>query len=67
MAAENTRTQGKHFQYYSTGYRQLLKIKNNLYRQHLYPTHTRTYHNMLNPNQRKMYDGKFVWLNYRSI
>lgn len=43
------------------------KIKNNLYRQQLYPTHTRTYHNMLNPNQQRMYNGKFVWLNYRSI
>lgn len=43
-----------------------VKIKNNLYRQNLYPKHTRTYHNMCNPNQRSMHDGKFVWQNYKS-
>lgn len=43
-----------------------VKIKNNLYRQSLYGKHTRTYHNMCNPNQRSMHNGKFVWQNYKS-
>lgn len=43
-----------------------VKIKNNLFRQSLYAKHTRTYHNMCNPNQRSMHDGKFVWQNYKS-
>lgn len=43
-----------------------VKIKNNLIRQQLYLPHTRTYHNMCNPNKRSMFNGKFVWMDYKS-